>query len=198
MKKVLLWVCFVSLLSLCSCGCDSSDANSNTEVPTTATVATQAPTKAPTEPPTEAPTEALTEEVTQAVTSQPESSTFSVTIQEPITEAPTEAPTNATTTTSQSANNVEGSWYLDHYEQSNGQKTDASVSIVYTFKADGTFTVNNRGNESSGKYIFADNTITYKADASGEEGTFKYDPDTKTIIDIDENSDMSAVFEKSE
>lgn len=199
-KKIFAMICIATIVIM-STGCTMFGDDQPTEPATE--VSTEAPTELPTEPPTEAPTESSTEAPTESPTEpeeqEPENTTFAVTVNQTATEAPTEVPTEAPTVaqTVDLLKTIVGNWYLDHYEQSNGQQTTPNAVITYTFNNDGTFSVNNRGNVSTGTYYFDGTTISYKADASGEIGEFTYNATEKQITDVDESSQMSAVFTRT-
>lgn len=191
MKKTIIAMLCIATVVLGSTGCTLFTGESEATEP-----ATEAVTEAVTEAPTPAPTEAPTEPPTEA---EPENTTFSVTVNQPVTEPPTESKTEAPTVaqTVTLLKPIAGEWYLNYYEQSNGQQTKPSATITYTFNTDGTFSVDNRGNVSTGTFYFDGTTISYKADASDEVGTFTYNDTNKQLTDTDESSQMSAVFART-
>ncbi|MBQ1991224.1 MAG: hypothetical protein II233_00415 [Clostridia bacterium] len=198
MKRTILAIFCAIAMAILGAGCsmlgDSQPTQPATQPPTQEV--TQPPTEAPTQPPTEAPTEPPTEAPTQPQVQEPENTTFSVSV----SQAPTETPTQPPTTVPQTVELLKpiiGDWYLDHYLQSNGQQTTPGATIAYTFHSDGTFAVNNRGNISTGAYYFDGKKISYVADASGETGEFAYDSTQNQITDVDESSNMSAVFTRT-
>lgn len=197
MKKAIIAMICIATVALGTTGCTLFNEEQGATEPATEVVTevvTEAPTKAPTQAPTEAPTEPPTEAPTVVV--EPENTTFSVTVEQPATEPPTTPPTQAPTVaqTVTLLKPIVGEWHLNYYKQSNGQQTSPGGSITYTFNTDGTFSVDNRGNVSTGTFYFDGTTISYKADASGEVGKFTYNATEKQLIDTDESSQMSAVF----
>ncbi len=188
MKK--LFIALLCITTAVTAGCSTLGGEAPTEPATEAP--TQAVTQPPTQPPTLAPTQPETEPPTEAPTEpqvqEPENTTFSVTVNEIPTQPPTVPQTVELLTP------IMGEWYLDHYEQSNGQQTTPAGEIKYTFNSNGTFSVDNRGNVSTGSYYFDGTTITYTADATGEMGTFTYDAVKKQLVDVDDGVQMSAVF----
>lgn len=188
MKKVLLCICFAAMLAFTASSCNNDGSNKATEVsvPTATQKPTQSPTQAPTEEPTQPPTEEPTSEATQAIYNN-EPATFSVHIDSIQTEPPTKAVSDFT------GEPVIGSWKLDHYQQSNGQETQVKLSISYTFNSDGTFSMENSGNKATGTFTYSNDTIKYKADATGEEGVFNYNAVNDTLVDVDE-SGISAIL----
>lgn len=198
MKRSILAILCVATIAIFGTGCsrlgDNQPTQPVTQPPTQE--ATQQPTLPPTQAPTQAPTEAPTEAPTQPQVQEPENTTFSVSV----SQAPTETPTQPATTVPQTVEllkQIVGDWYLAHYLQSNGQQTTPSYIIAYTFHNDGTFAVNNKGNISTGTYYFDGKTISYMADASGEIGKFTYDTTQKQLTDLDEGTQMSAVFTRT-
>lgn len=191
MKK--LFIAMLCLTTAVTAGCSMLSEEAPTEPATQAP--TQAVTQPPTQPPTLAPTEPETEPETEAPTQvqiQPENTTFSVEINEPITQPPTVPQTVELLTP------IMGDWYLNYYEQSNGQQTTPASVIKYTFNSNGTFSVDNRGNVSNGSYYFDGTTITYTSAVTGEMGTFTYDSVNKKLVDVDDGVNMSAVFKRTE
>lgn len=184
----------MTTIALASTSCTMNGSTEATEPATQPQ--TEAPTQAPTLPPTELPTEAPTEPPTEAPTlppqQEPENTTFEVIVNEAPTQPPTEAPTVPQTVALLQP--IVGEWYLNYYEQSNGQQTKPGGAITYTFGTNGVFSVDNRGTVSTGSFYFDGTTITYKADASGEIGTFTYNATEKKLTDVDQNTQMSAVF----
>lgn len=199
MKKILIAVCILSMFTISTAGCTKGETDA-TEASAPTQVTTEAPTPSPTQPPTEAPTLAPTEPDTESSTFSEvtvENSTFSVSIVAPIVPETTNPPSSSTYNTSdENYTIIDGEWSLSYYEQPNGQHTDAQRSITYIFNDDGTFTVNNNGNIMTGIYTFDGTNLSYTSDTSGEQGTFIYNEDDETLIDTDENSEMSAVFIK--
>ncbi|MEE0264215.1 MAG: hypothetical protein UD936_01170 [Acutalibacteraceae bacterium] len=189
MKKLFIALLCVTTAVTAGCSTLSGEAPTEpaTQAPTQAQTEaqTQAPTLAPTEPATEAPTEAPTQ-------AQPENTTFAVEVNEPITQPPT------VPQTVELLRPIAGDWYLNYYEQSNGQQTTPAYAIKYTFNLNGTFSVDNRGNISTGSFYFDGTTITYKASATGEMGTFTYDSVKKQLVDVDDGVNMSAVFKRTD
>lgn len=195
-KKIFAMLCIATVaivLTSCTIFGDNQHTEPATEAPTE--IHTELITEPPTETPTEPSTEAPTEPPTEPKEKEPENTTFAVTVNQPVTEAPTEAPTIAQTV--DLLKPIVGNWYLNYYEQSNGQQTKPNAAITYTFNNDGTFSVDNRGNVSTGTYYFNGTTISYKADASDEIGEFTYNAAKKQITDVDESSQMSAVFTRT-
>lgn len=193
MKRKIITIFCITAMVLALNGCTMLGDKQPTEPATNAPteISTEPITAPPTVAPTEAPTEPPTEPPTEFVEQEPENTTFEVTVYQP----PTEAPTIPQTV--ELLKPVVGNWYLDHYEQSNGQHTTPSATITYTFNTNGTFSVDNRGNISTGTYYFDGTTISYKADASGEMGEFSYDATKKQITDVDQGTQMSAVFTRT-
>ncbi len=204
MKKILIAVCILSMFAISTVGCTKGETDA-TEASAPTQVATKAPTSSPTQPSTEVPTLAPTESDTESSTFSEvtvENSTFSVSIVAPIVPETTNPPSSSTDDTSNDTSDdnytiIDGEWSLSYYEQPNGQHTEAQRSITYIFNDDGTFTVNNNGNIMTGIYTFDGTNLSYTSDASGEQGTFIYNEDDETLIDTDENSEMSAVFIKN-
>lgn len=192
MKKLFICLFIFVLLAFSAGGCGGLAESSTTEAPTQKPTAapTQAPTTA-TEAPTPTPTEAPTVEATE---NNVEPGTFEVIISEIPTEAPTEATTAAP---SYAGSPILGTWRLDHYQQPNGQETKANRVITYVFNADGTFTMTNSGKTATGRFTYANNVISYTADATSEQGSFRYEPAKKQLVDVDESSGMSAILVKS-
>lgn len=192
MKKLFICLFISVLLAFSTTGCGGSGEDSATDAPTQK--ATAAPTQAPTtatETPTQAATEAPTVETTE---NNVEPGTFEVIISEIPTEAPTEAPTVAP---NYANTPIVGTWKLDHYQQPNGQETKANRSVTYVFNADGTFTMTNSGKTATGRFTYANNVISYTADATSEQGSFRYEPAKNQLVDVDESSGMSAILVKS-
>lgn len=209
MKKKLALICFGALVAVSVAGCSSEKTETENSTLTATQQITEIVTSAPTKAPTQAATEKLTEEETEEETEivYNESGTFSVSYGENITEPPTVAETQVPTeeqtqaetepeqnNTGITVDDILGSWRLVYYQQSNGQHTNPSRTITYTFNSDGTFKVNNNGTLMSGKYTIDNNIISYVADASGERGSFTYDEASDSLLDIDTDSGMTAVF----
>ena len=204
MKKILIAVCILSMFAISTAGCTKGETDA-TEASAPTQITTETPTQLPTQPPTETSTVAPTESDTESSTFSEvtvENSTFSVSIVAPIVPETTNPPSSSTDDTSNDTSDdnytiIDGEWSLSYYEQPNGQHTEAQRSITYIFNDDGTFTVNNNGNIMTGTYTFDGSNLSYTSDASGEQGTFTYNENDKTLIDTDENSEMSAVFIKN-
>lgn len=211
MKKKLALICFSALVAVSVVGCNSDETETENPTSTATQQVTESVTLAPTKAPTEAATEELTEEETEEETEiiYNESGTFSVSYGDNITEPPTVAETQVPTEeqtqaqtepeteqgdTGITVNDILGNWRLVYYQQSNGQHTNPSRVITYTFNSDGTFKVSNNGTLMSGKYTINNNIVSYVADASGERGIFTYDEVSGSLLDIDTDSGMTAVF----
>lgn len=209
MKKRLALICFGALVAVSVVGCNSDKTETENPTSTATQQVTESVTSAPTKAPTQAATEKLTEEETEEETEivYNESGTFSVSYGDNITEPPTAAETQVPTegqtqaetepeqgNTGITVDDILGNWRLVYYQQSNGQHTNPSRVITYTFNSDGTFRVSNNGTLMSGKYTINNNIISYIADASGERGSFTYDETSGSLLDIDTDSGMTAVF----